>query len=323
MSIIYTDKDGVRHKTAGKEVPKPATDAQFGVVQFSNSTNVETNNGLALSATEKNPNVPGSLANMMGTKLAIVDESIKAQKGSGYLGGGNLYDKDKTTVNLSWANLPSPTEATSFYNLVVGRRYTVKVHDFATNVISLTVMTKTSIESSTPSWYTALTSSVDEIIFTADAPVLAMCVTFDTTASRELVDAVKITLEEGEEAHDYVPYSKSNVELTKELSGVVSEITTRAYTYNGLKFNVVKVKNCVIITMGGNTSAAMDANVDLFLLEPEFRPKATTGTLAYLSNTAGNLIGMAGFYAYPDGTVKYTTNLGQYILPGGVLSYTI
>lgn len=84
MSIIYTDKDGIDHKSAGKEVPGIASDTEFGVVQFTDSTGVTSNDGLALSATEKNKDIPGSLASdindleakMGDTPIGIGDATV-------------------------------------------------------------------------------------------------------------------------------------------------------------------------------------------------------------------------------------------------------
>lgn len=123
MSIIYTDNHGIDHKTAGKEVPGIATNTDFGVVQFTDSKGVTSDNGLALSAKEKNKDVSGTLAadiNELSNKLGDVSSLITTSKNA--VGAINEIKSYIAYSNISW-------KATHIVTLDTTRNHTLIITD--------------------------------------------------------------------------------------------------------------------------------------------------------------------------------------------------
>ena len=87
MSVKIID-NGVKKKISGFVVPDKATESQLGVVQVSDlKTITSKDSGFVLSATEKNPNVEGSIASDikslntdLATKANASDLDSKANK---------------------------------------------------------------------------------------------------------------------------------------------------------------------------------------------------------------------------------------------------
>lgn len=62
MSVRYIDDEGQERKIAGNEIPPIASDTEFGTVMLTHSNSETSDTKFALPATEKNPNIAGTLA---------------------------------------------------------------------------------------------------------------------------------------------------------------------------------------------------------------------------------------------------------------------
>lgn len=189
------------------ENPEFATTESFGFVKLSSADDVATEESYALPTTEKNPTLPGTLANQ-----------IAEQKEKGFLEKNIVFKiLGNETINSSGV-----IEGTGVYQLVVAK---VKEGQ------------KITISSDVPEGDSNIGG------FFADEPIRGS-VSYDGS---RIVGSLPITLtvpsgcnyvvwrkkstnnlqvEVGESATPYVPYAKSNVELTEELMPTSGTTTT-------------------------------------------------------------------------------------------------
>lgn len=199
------------------EEPNIASETEFGFVKLSDRDDVLIKNGTALPATEKNPDVPGSLANVMSTKLSMLDESAD------WLKSRNLYSQSQIEYDCaylsdgtvykgsSWSIAHVPIHGLNKIS-ISGMDISETVAAWANTPIMWEDVNKN------PLSQVGRVGNYDNLSVPSNAYFIGIDLIYDSSLTSYYGDINTLQVEEGSVATPYKPYNKSNVELTKGLT---------------------------------------------------------------------------------------------------------
>lgn len=159
------------------------------------------------------------------------------------------------------------TNSTAVPNIFKGKKLVGCPSGGASGTYRITIQ---EFSSTTPSGAVAESSDVGEGANISNGDYIRMYIRLDSgyQLTSALTFKPMISLPElGLSYGDYVPYAKSNKELTEEL-----ETNTTTYTYSGISFTFVKYGKVVFVSLSGTATEAITGGSTAFTVSDELKP---------------------------------------------------